>query len=172
MESSWTRDLTHLPCTGRWILIQCIHQGSPVSFLLFSFFATPCSMWDLVPRAGIEPVPPAVEVWRLNHWTAREVPWEWKLLCCVRLFATPWTMGSTVYGILQARILEWVAVPFSRGSSQPTDRTQVSCIVGGFFTSWATREVQKLPLFLIKDFVVVTLYHYKYCQNALGPKER
>ena len=39
-----------------------------------------------------------------------------------------------VHGILQARIPEWVAVPFSRGSSQPRDRTQVSCIAGGFFT--------------------------------------
>ena len=37
-------------------------------------------------------------------------------------------------------ILEWVAVPFSRGSSQPRDWTQVSCIADGFFTSWATRE--------------------------------
>ena len=44
-------------------------------------------------------------------------------------------MGYRVDGILQARILEWVAFPFSRGSSQPRDRTQVSCIAGGFFTS-------------------------------------
>ena len=44
-------------------------------------------------------------------------------------------MGYTVHGILQARILEWVAFPFSRGSSQPRDRTQVSHIAGGFFTS-------------------------------------
>ena len=42
--------------------------------------------------------------------------------------------------ILQARILEWVAFPFSRGSSQPRDRTQISCIAVWFFTSWATRE--------------------------------
>ena len=48
----------------------------------------------------------------------------------------------TVPGILQARILEWVAVPFSRGSSQPRDQTQVSHIAGNFFTSWATRETQ------------------------------
>ena len=48
--------------------------------------------------------------------------------------------GSSVHGILQARILEWVTVPFSRESSQPRDRTQVSHIAGGFFTSWATRE--------------------------------
>ena len=47
-----------------------------------------------------------------------------------------------VHGILQARILEWVAFPFSRGSSQPRDQTQVSHIAGGFFTSWATREAQ------------------------------
>ena len=49
-------------------------------------------------------------------------------------------MDYTVHGILQARILEWVAFPFSRGSSQPRDRTQVCCIAGRFFTSWATRE--------------------------------
>ena len=43
--------------------------------------------------------------------------------------------GSSVHGILQARILEWVADPFSRESSQSRNRTQVSCIIGGFFTS-------------------------------------
>ena len=52
-------------------------------------------------------------------------------------------MNYTVRGIFQARILEWVAFPFSRGSSQPRDQTQVSLIAGGFFTSWATREAQK-----------------------------
>ena len=52
-------------------------------------------------------------------------------------------MDYTVHGILQARILEWVAFPFSRGSSQPRDRTQVSHIAGGFFTIWATREAQE-----------------------------
>ena len=44
-------------------------------------------------------------------------------------------MDCTVLGILQARILEWIAFPFSRGSSQPRDQTQVSHIAGGFFTS-------------------------------------
>ena len=48
--------------------------------------------------------------------------------------------GSSVHGTLQARILEWVAIPFSRGSSWPKDGTQVSCIAGRFFTSWATGE--------------------------------
>ena len=46
----------------------------------------------------------------------------------------------TVHGILQVRTVEWVAFPFSRGSSQLRDRTQVLCIAGEFFTLWATRE--------------------------------
>ena len=51
--------------------------------------------------------------------------------------------GSSVPGILQARILEWVAIPFSRGSSWPRDQTHVSCVsysAGRFFTHWATGE--------------------------------
>ena len=47
-----------------------------------------------------------------------------------------WVSGK----YLSARILEWVAMPFSKGSSRPRDWTQVSCIAGGFFTLWATRE--------------------------------
>ena len=64
--------------------------------------------------------------------------WKWKLLSHVQLFAWP----HTVHGILQARILEWVAFPCSRGSSQTRDKTQVSNIAGRFFTIWVTREVQ------------------------------
>ena len=57
-----------------------------------------------------------------------------------------WTLCNRidyiVHGILQARILEWVPFTFSRGSFQPRDRTQVSRIAGGFFTSWATRKAR------------------------------
>ena len=49
-------------------------------------------------------------------------------------------MDYTVHGTLQARILEWVAFPFSSGSSQPRDGTQVSLIAGGFFANWSMRE--------------------------------
>ena len=49
--------------------------------------------------------------------------------------------GSSVLGILQARILEWVAIPFSRGSSWARDQTQVSCIAGRFFSIWAIIEM-------------------------------
>ena len=48
--------------------------------------------------------------------------------------------GSPVQGILQARILEWIAIAFSRGSSRPRDRARVACIAGGFFTISATRD--------------------------------
>ena len=48
--------------------------------------------------------------------------------------------GSSVHGIFQARGLEWVAIPFSRGPSRPRDWTQVSCIAGRFFIVWDTRE--------------------------------
>ena len=52
--------------------------------------------------------------------------------------------GSSVHGILQARILEWVAIPFFRGSFWPRDKIWVSCIAGRRFTIWATREAQEL----------------------------
>ena len=55
--------------------------------------------------------------------------------------------GASVHGILQARILEWGAIPFSRGSSQPTDQTQVSCIAGRFSTAWAKKIKDKIILF-------------------------
>ena len=76
------------------------------------------------------------------HWG----PWE---LCCVLVVQSSITLcdpvdyslpGSSLHGIFQVRILEWVAIFFSRGSSPPRDRSQVSCIASGLFTVWATRE--------------------------------
>ena len=52
-------------------------------------------------------------------------------------------MDYTVHGVLQARILELVVFPFSKGSSQPRNQTHISCIAGRFFTSWATRGAQE-----------------------------
>ena len=69
---------------------------------------------------------------------------------------TPQTVAHQaplVHGILQARILEWVAMPFSKGSSQPSDRTQVSCIAGRFLTIQATWEAQPYTLIPISDFL-------------------
>ena len=71
-------------------------------------------------------------------------------------------MEYRVHGILQVRILEWVAFPFSRGSSQPGDQTQVSCITGGFFTIWVTREAQ---VYLVCSIKSVLLEHNLYSEN-------
>ena len=60
------------------------------------------------------------------------------------------SMDCSIHGILQARILEWAAVPFSRGSSQPRDWTQVSCIAGGLFTNWAIREAHHFFFFFVR----------------------
>ena len=52
-------------------------------------------------------------------------------------------LGISVHGILQAKIMEWAAISFSKGSSQPRDQPQVSSSAGVFFTIWATREAQE-----------------------------
>ena len=61
--------------------------------------------------------------------------------------------GSSTHRILQARILEWVAISFSRGSSQPRDQTWVSCIAAKFFTVWATRQA---------PFLAIRNYYWKF----------
>ena len=67
---------------------------------------------------------------------------QWCLTLCDPMGCSP--PGSSVHEILQARILEWVAISFSRGSSGPRDRTQVLCMAGRFLTLWATREAQMM----------------------------
>ena len=90
--------------------------------------------------------------------THTEPPWfleVWTCFSLVRKLSTKWSHsvvfdlcnpmdcilpGSSIHGIFQARILEWVAISFFRGSSQPRDRIQVSRTAGRLFTVWATRE--------------------------------
>ena len=62
------------------------------------------------------------------------------LILCDPMDSSP--PDSSDHGIFQARILEWVTIPFSRESSQLRNQTQVPCIAGGFFTIWATRQAQ------------------------------
>ena len=62
--------------------------------------------------------------------------------------------GCSVHGILQARILEWVAISFLRGSSRPSDQTWISHIAGRCFTLWATREAQYMGDVLLKRFKI------------------
>ena len=102
--------------------------------------------WGLVlevVRMGVEAGEPMLlTIWRVWFIFYFFSPWS---LSHVRLFETPWTIAwqsPLVHGIFQARILEWVAIPFCKGSSWPRDRTWVSWIGRRifFFTSWATRE--------------------------------
>ena len=77
---------------------------------------------------------------RVTNWEDHQ-GWKCYLLSCVWVFVDPVDCslpGSSVHGVLQTRILEWVVIPFSRGSSQPRDQTWVSCIAGRFFNIWAT----------------------------------
>ena len=69
-------------------------------------------------------------------------------------------MDYAAHGTLQARILEWVAFPFSRGSSQPRNRTRVSRVAGGFFTNWAIREAQ-LHLLQLPPNLIFLSYNLK-----------
>ena len=73
---------------------------------------------------------------RINSWVKVLVAQLCPTLCDLMDCGLP---GSSVHGILQARILRWVVIPFSRGSSRPGDRTCASCTAGGFFNIWATR---------------------------------
>ena len=59
--------------------------------------------------------------------------------------------GSSVHGMLQGRILEWAAIPFSRGSSQPRHQIHLSCIAGRFLTIWAIREASNYPNSLLES---------------------
>ena len=71
-------------------------------------------------------------------------------LCDLMDYSPP---GSSVHGILQMRILEWVTVPFSRESSRPRDRTWLSCMTGRLFTVWATGEALDYSLVLLNAAV-------------------
>ena len=83
-----------------------------------------------------------------HSWTRSEVKWSVVTELCSTL-CNPLDCslpGSSVQGIFQARILEWVAIPFSRAFPQPRDRSQVSCIAVRFFTIWYISTISISPL--------------------------
>ena len=112
--SSLTRDWTHNPCIGRQILNYWTYREVLRYVLFFQDLLYVVSVCVLV---------------------AQSCPTHWDPVDC----SPP---GSSSHGILQARILEQIAIPFSRGSSWPRDRTQGSWIKDGFLTIWVTREAQ------------------------------
>ena len=76
--------------------------------------------------------------------------------------------GSSVHGILQVRILKWAAYTFSRGSSLPRKQTEVSCIAGRFFTSWASREALYTHTHTHTHTHIVPFYLSKSLLQVLG----
>ena len=123
-----------------------------IIYQMFSFFETDLAVHSLCDPMDYRPPGSSVHgiFWAGNEWIpisfSRIFPTQGStalaVLCaqslsCIPLFVTLWTVphwAPLSMGILQARILEWVVMPSSRGSSQPRDQTHVSCITGGFFT--------------------------------------
>ena len=141
LSSFGSRALVHLISGGKWMLMtKWEERGACVVVVQMPgcawVFATPWTAACLV-----SPVFPYFPEFAQTHvhWVGVWKVWKWKLLSRVQLFSDPMDCsppGSSVHGILQPRMLEWVAYPFSRGSSQPRSWTGVSCIAGEFFTSW------------------------------------
>ena len=169
--SSRISEQTHVPCTGRRDSYPLSHQGSPClwifSFFFFFMIAILAGVrWYLtVDLICISLKFTVLTIFSCASWPSlsfQKCLYRSTAHLLIGLFVlvllsimkvevkvtqscpTPWDpMDYTVHGVLQAILLEWVAFPFSRGSSQPRDGTQVSCITGRFFTSWATREAQE-----------------------------
>ena len=104
-------------------------------------------------RDSLGPPPHHLSFWTLSSspvLSNRNIMWKWSHSV---MSDSLWPLdcsppSSSVHGILQARILEWGAIYFSRESSRPRDWTQVSRIVGRRFTIWATREVHQESLLI------------------------
>ena len=117
----------------RLVLIMCypLFKIFPPSHLLPFFL----SLFDYICRAMI------LLPGQAGHMKVKSEVAQLRLTLCDPVDCSP--PGFSVHGILQARMLEWVAISFSRGSSQPRDRTQVSHIAGRRCNLWATREVHR-----------------------------
>ena len=138
--------------------------------------------WDLVPWPGIEPRAPALGAPSLSHWLTRRVPWVLRfkpfpplssappsagslcVLCaqsCLSLCG-PWTAARQAplsMGYPQARILEWVAMSSSRGSSHPRDQTWISCTAGRFFTE---SDSSLLSALRVATSAYLRLWHFSW----------
>ena len=122
--------------------MDCSMPGFPVLHCLpESARSRPLTWWyyPIISFSAV-PSPPALSLSRMYmfNFREREVAQSCPTLCDPMGCSLS---GSSVHGIFQARVLEWIAISFSRGHSRPRNRTQVSRIAGRCFTVWATREV-------------------------------
>ena len=142
---TWNLPFNHFKCTVQWSSVHS-HDCATVNFIHLQNFS---SSWTetLYPLNSNSSFLPSLS------------PCESESHPVVSDSLQP--HGYTVHGILQARMLEWVAVPFSRGSSQPRNRTEVSCIAGGFFSSWATGEVLVATIYFLTLWIWLFLVPHK-----------
>ena len=161
-----TRDQTWSSFTGTQILYHWVTRQYMIGYVtIFDIFITSwLSLKMLIKCLSKSPV------WSLKYWDEflpklGLATYVIKHVCLLSFFSCVWlfvTLGTVVHqalcGILQARVLEWVAKPSSRGSSWPTDRTHVSCvsrIAARLFTHWATWEA-------LTEYIFLTLVPYNF----------
>ena len=154
--SSQPRDQTWVSCIADSLPLE--PPGKPVlslrCFLFLFFWCYAVSLWYLCVGRML----------KSSYWEFIELPGFENFVCvymcvlvaqlclilCHPINCSP--PDFSVHGILQARILEWIAILLSRGTSQPRDWTLVSCFTGRFFTVWATGNIFSNP----RKFSVVT----------------
>jgi len=133
---------------SRWCYLTISSSTAPFSFCLQSF-----------PASGSFPMCQlfASDGQSIGNSASATSMKRWKSLSHAQPFATLWTIAHlapmSMRFFLQERIMEWVAIPFSRGSSQTRDQSWVSCIACRFFTIWATKHMEppsKLPAISLK----------------------
>ena len=142
-----------------WTIFKAFTESVTILILFYVLVFWLWVMWDLSsPDQGSKPQPlhwkaksQAMDP-QVSPWIKMKVTQSCPTLCDPMNCSLP---GSFALGILQARILEWVAVLFSRVSSQPSNQTQLSCIEGEFFTIWATREAHSMG---IRIFNIITVW--------------
>ena len=118
------------PCS-KTLRLGSLTPALETSFL--SFLMRESWRWETLVGAHVPPIPCRSQVSFPGFFCSGGLVAQ----LCLTLFVTPWTVTcqTPLSEISQARLLEWVAIPFSRGSSQLRDGTQVSCLAGGFFTN-------------------------------------
>ena len=129
----------YLPCsflsTGETVMNKIVKKSLP-PWSVYSLYANHhAATWKNGPKVKLYLQNYNIQLRIVNEVKWSEVAQSCPTLCDPMDCSLP---GSSVHGIFQAIVLEWIAISFSRGSSRPRDRTQVSCIIGTHFTVWST----------------------------------